>query len=190
MELGHLTPGDKIAKCPYCETVVDLPDGSVEEFIRESSEEIVEPGRTTRRTERTIERRSDGASSAALGDFGSLGIPQALREALDDPSRVAQQIQTSTIQSSTHVVTSGAAGQVDINKILQDAGVVLPHSAPSGPSLPQTIHTTTHIAPDKRWKAVLLTFVVLMIVFSVALAAVIMASTLDFGFVEAWFGSR
>jgi len=188
MELGHLIAGDKIATCPYCQTVVDLPDNAVEEFIRESSEEIQEEGRTVRRTQRTVERRSQGGMSGQPIDAGALGgielgaLPEAIREIVENASSVSTQSHSNVVQQSFQVTVNGQPGApADLQGILENAGIHTPLVAPkpvqNAPATPSRKSSVVPIILGVALLLILLIGVVVAAVIAIAGVGVLQFSS-------------
>jgi len=83
MALGEFKPGDKIATCPYCQTIVDLPDqpAGTHETVVEEEEETIEDGKTTRRTVRRVTRTTGSTSSDS--DMASMTAEGGILSGLD-----------------------------------------------------------------------------------------------------------
>ena len=173
MQLSERTPGDKIATCPYCQAVVDLPDEQVKERIRESSEEIVEEGRTIRRTTRTIERSAPGSVEEPMAaGFGQLNpaLQSVLKgvmggDVLKTPGHISHVQQTFTHSSNTSSVNVSSSGNVqNLNSIFSHAG-----SAQQGVTAPPPTPAPQR-APWKVIAAGMVVLVVFMLVVALGLA--------------------
>lgn len=85
MEIGELRPGDKIARCPYCKAVVDLPDDRAVERITEVEEHEQRADADVKRTIRVVERGSMSSSqvpdSGSMAPAGTASVDELLHQA-------------------------------------------------------------------------------------------------------------
>ena len=137
MQITERVPGDKIAICPYCQTTVDLEDESVKERIQESSEEIVEDGRTIRRTTRTVERHIPGSAEMPGMEMLDPSLQSVLQSVMGGehagtPRPGMHVFQQTNIDATKHTKVSGK----DAVEILKTMGVNMPQVSPPRPMIP------------------------------------------------------
>ena len=139
MALGEFKPGDKIATCPYCQTIVDLPDQptGTHETVVEEEEETTEDGKTTRRTVRRV-TRTTGTSSGSMDLESMIGEAGILSDLDGDvQARVQAMFDQTRVQGSE----SG-----DLDRSHQDlramADELLSSSSTSSSMTQQTVHST------------------------------------------------
>jgi LSD1 subclass zinc finger protein len=136
MDLAMFAPGDKIARCAYCQTVVDLPDdpGSHEKIV-EVEESEAGKGFTRKKTTRVVERNTR-TGTGVKGEVGEEAIKDIFKQfgidtegeggafSLAEGNFGKKTLEDSNV-SVSFTTTGGGAGELppEALKMLKEMGV-------------------------------------------------------------------
>jgi uncharacterized Zn finger protein (UPF0148 family) len=144
MQLGEFKPGDKIAQCPYCGKVVDLPDEQTTQKVTEIEEQSHRGGMQVQRKVKVTESKFTGQAEPAkeidlkdlLAQFQqNIENPGAVNLDPANPKSGIKGVVNQRTFKATFTTThsSSSSGNVqlpdDVKKMIQGLGVELPDNA-------------------------------------------------------------
>ena len=137
MQLGEFKPGDKIAQCPYCGKIVDLPDDQTTQKVTEIEEHSQDGKARMRRKVKVTETQSTAAAGALDGaEINDLfaQVRQAFEKSADPANPgagIKGVVNRQTVKTSfTTTVTRSGSGEVqlpdEVQKLIRNLGVEMP----------------------------------------------------------------